>query len=275
MSLVEITEHIAALQRDGDLLAAAAEKAGLAAAIPSCPSWQMRDLLRHLSYVHRWATGYVVEQRAERLPSRASETEVLAGDPPDDELLGYFRAGHGGLVEALSTADPGLQCWSFLPAPSPLAFWARRQAHETAIHRVDAELASGEVSPFPADFAADGVDELIMGFLGRDSEEVSDEQRAGPQLRVLARATDTGGEWLLELTSDGERATRVQRGGGEAMCTLAGPAASLYLTLWNRAVPAGGTTPRTPRHPADAGIEVSGDLAVYAAWQRGMRITWA
>jgi uncharacterized protein (TIGR03083 family) len=272
MSLVEITEHIAALQRDGDLLAVAADKAGLDAALPSCPQWRMADLLRHLSYVHRWATGYVVEQRAERMPDRPSEPELLSGGPPDDELLAWFRAGHGGLVEALSTADPGLRCWAFLPAPSPLAFWARRQAHETAIHRVDAELASGEASPFPADFAADGVDELIMGFFGRDSEQVSDEQRAGPRLSLLARATDTGGQWLLELTSDGELATRVRRGGGEAMCTVAGPAAGLYLTLWNRAAPAGR---RSPHEPAAAGVEVSGDPAVYAAWQRGMRITWA
>lgn len=35
-----------------------------------------------------------------------------------------------------------VDCWTFLDAPSPLAFWARRQAHETAIHRADAQLAA-------------------------------------------------------------------------------------------------------------------------------------
>jgi hypothetical protein len=44
---VETGEHIAALQRDGQLLAAAARRTGLAAAVPSCPPWQVRDLLRH------------------------------------------------------------------------------------------------------------------------------------------------------------------------------------------------------------------------------------
>ncbi|MER6443505.1 hypothetical protein ABT275_45720 [Streptomyces sp. NPDC001185] len=38
-----------------------------------------------------------------------------------------------------------MTCWTFNPArvPSPLAFWTRRQAHETAVHRYDAEAATG------------------------------------------------------------------------------------------------------------------------------------
>jgi len=48
---------------------------------------------------------------------------------------------------ALSAAPPDLRCWTFLPAPSPLAMWARRQAHETTVHRVDAELAAASVAP--------------------------------------------------------------------------------------------------------------------------------
>ena len=53
------------------------------------------------------------------------------------------RQGCADLVAALAAAPDDLECWTFLPAPSPRAMWARRQAHETAIHRVDAELAAG------------------------------------------------------------------------------------------------------------------------------------
>ena len=266
MARVEIAEHVAALQRDGDLLAVAAERAGLEAKVPSCPSWQVKDLLRHISYVHRWAAGYVVEQRTERLRGRPSETELLQGGPPDAELLDWFRAGHRALVDALATADPAMQCWTFLAAPSPLAFWARRQAHETAIHRVDAELAGGDASPFPPKFAADGIDELIMGFFGRDGAELSPEQRAG--LRSLqVEATDVGAAWWLELTADGMLAANVGRGvsaakSGSAQCTVAGPAPDLYLLLWNRA------------QPATVGLRVSGDYAVLESWRNGMRVTW-
>jgi uncharacterized protein (TIGR03083 family) len=269
MSAMEVSEHIAALERNGELLAAAAHQAGLTSAVPSCPAWHVRDLLRHIGYVHRWAAGYVVEQRKERMPDRPGEPELLRSGPADGGLLDWYRAGHAALVTALAEADPDLVCYYFLDAPSPRAFWARRQAHETAMHRVDAELAAGGQAPAPetAQFAADGVDELVMGFFGRDAEHLTDAQRAGGRRRLQVVADDTGDAWHLELAQDGtlafavQRGT-VQRGTGAADCTLTGPAAGLYLLLWNRA------------GPAAANVAVGGDASVLAAWQHGMRVTW-
>jgi uncharacterized protein (TIGR03083 family) len=256
---MEIREHIAALQRDGELLAAAAGRAGLAAAVPSCPPWRVRDLLRHQGYVHRWAAGFVRDQRMQPLPDRPDETELLAGGPPESELPGWYVAGHAALVDTLRHADPDVQCWTFLPAPSPLAFWARRQAHETAMHRVDAELAAGAAVTFPADFAADGIDELIMGFLGRDVASLPPGQD-GPRT-LLVTTADAGAEWRVGLTADGSVATSVQRGGGAADCTLTGPASALYLLLWNRQGP-------------DGGVTVSGDADLLKSWQAAVRVTW-
>jgi len=262
---MEISEHIAALEREGNLLAAAAEQAGLTANVPSCPPWQVRDLLRHTGYVHRWAAGHVAERRMKPLPNEPSESEVLASGPPDPELIDWFRAGHAALLRTLRTADPALTCWTVVPGPSSLASWARRQAHETAMHRVDAELAAGQVTPTPADFAADGVDELIIGFLGRDRADQQPPEQAGRRrtLQVLASDVRSGPHgWLVELSADGSRAVRVTRGGGRADCTLAGPAAALYLLLWNRA------------DPAVADVTVSGDPDVLQAWQAGVRVRW-
>lgn len=272
---VEVSEYIDALAREGELMAAAAERAGLLAAVPTCPGWQVRDLLRHQGHVHRWAGRYVAEALTAAVPE-PGEAEILAGGPPDSELLSWFRAGHATLVVALRAAPADLECWTFLPAPSPRAFWARRQAHETAIHRVDAERAAGgSVTPVAVAFAADGVDELIMGFLGRHKRRLSAEQRArrGPSVQV--RATDTTGEWLVTLTKDRTRAADVQRNDGglrgvvparqhgeAADCSLAGPAAGLYLLLWNRIEPAAGQ------------VTVGGDAGVVASWQAGMRVTW-
>ena len=138
----DVRGYIAALGREGELLAAVAERAGMGAAVPSCPGWAVRDLLKHTGYVHRWATGFVADGLG-RPSDGASEAEILSQGPGDAELPGWFRDGHAALVRALSEAPPDLDCWAFLAAPSPLAFWARRQAHETAIHRVDAEQAAG------------------------------------------------------------------------------------------------------------------------------------
>ncbi|GGW36832.1 hypothetical protein GCM10010381_21870 [Streptomyces xantholiticus] len=150
---METSAFIKSLVQDGQLLASAAEEAGPDAAVPTCPAWQVRHLLRHTGMVHRWATGFVAE----------GHTEYRAGagapDLDGDELLEWFQEGHGLLVGALSEAPPDLSCWSFLPAPSPLHFWARRQAHETAVHRADAQSAAGGgpghvAAPFAVDGAA-------------------------------------------------------------------------------------------------------------------------
>jgi uncharacterized protein (TIGR03083 family) len=257
---VEVAEHIDALAREGGLLAAAAERAGLAAPVPSCPPWQVSDLLRHIGYVHRWAAGFVAGQP---LPGDPGEDEVLRAGPPDAELPGWFRAGHAALVTALRAADPALECWAPVPGPSSRAAWARRQAHETAIHRVDAELAAGPVTPFPADFAADGIDELIMGFLARQPEAPGPGPLAGPQPAVQVAATDSSpAAWLVEV-ADGSRTARVRRGAGHAACTLSGPASGLYQLLWNRC------------DPASAGVTVGGDASLAQSWRESTRIRWS
>src|SRR6516162_7385521 len=101
----DVPGYIAALGREGDLLAAAAERAGMGAAVPSCPGWAVRDLLKHTGYVHRWATG-IVAQGLARPAAGASEEEILAQGPGDAELPGWFREGHAALVRTLTKAPP-------------------------------------------------------------------------------------------------------------------------------------------------------------------------
>lgn len=263
---MEIADHIAALRREGDLLARAAGLAGLDAPVPPCPGWRVRDLLAHLGYVHRWAAGYVAGERDGRTPAPGEE-EIARLAPADESLLGWFRDGHAGLVSVLASADPALRCWTFLDARSPLAFWARRQAHETAIHRADAQLAAagsgGEPEPFPAGLAADGIDELVMGFAARNPRRLSDSPAA-----LGIRAGDLpAASWTVVM--GGERA-RVCRGlepaGGDAAaqagryCEVSGAASALYLLLWNR-----GT--------AD-GLDLRGDHGVLETWRERMHVRW-
>jgi uncharacterized protein (TIGR03083 family) len=253
----DVPGYIAALRLEGELLAAVAERAGMAAAVPCCPRWAVRDLLKHTGYVHRWATS-IVAGGLTRPPGGASEEEILSQGPGDAELPGWFREGHAMLVRALSQAPPELDCWAFLAAPSPLAFWARRQAHETAIHRVDAEQAAGRASApaFEPAFAADGVDELIMGFLARNIRRGS---WPGLEASLAIHAADgtASADWLV---AGGPEEPGVSRGTGPAGCGVTGPARDLYLTLWNR---------RSPD-----GLRVTGDPGILAAFTRTLQISW-
>ena len=258
--LVEPAEHITALEREGALLAAAADGRGLGAPVPACPGWEVRDLLRHLGYVHRWAAGYVGQAR-QTMVREVPESEILGAGPADAHLLGWFTDGLGHLVRTLRSADPGLGCWTFLAAPSPLAFWARRQAHETAIHRADAQGADSDavspaITPFPAGFAADGIDELLTGFAPRGRFRAKTGDCDGVQ-SMQVRATDTGDEWTTEI---GARIT-ARRGPGPGQCVLAGRASDLYLLLWNRL-------------PVPGPVTVGGDGTVLKRWRARVRVTW-
>ena len=257
---MEIAEHIDALRRQGELLADAAERAGLDAAVPPCPPWLVRDLLRHTGYVHRWAARHITERPGQVLDG-PPEAEILKGGPADSELLAWFRAGHAALTETLATADPALECATFMAAPSALAFWARRQAHETAIHRADAEFAAGATPGYPAAFAADGIDELIMGF-GRRRKYQPGASAEGGRLHVLA--ADTGGAWSVEA-QEGRLQPRRDTGDDAADgagCTVSGAASGVYLYLWNRA------------SAARAGVTVTGDPGLLGSWQSSVRVRW-
>ena len=255
---MEIAEHVDALRREGEWLADAAERAGLDATVPPCAPWQVKDLLRHIGYVHRWAARHITE-RPDQIINGPSEEEILSGGADDAGLLAWFRDGHAALAQTLATADPAVACATFMPAPSPLAFWARRQAHETAIHRADADSAAGTMPEYESGFAADGIDELITGF-GRRRKYQPRSTASGTRLRVLA--TDTGDAWLVEAQGGGLQPRRDADGQEEAGCTVSGPASGLYLYLWNRA------------DAARAGVTVAGDPGLLSAWQSSVRVRW-
>jgi uncharacterized protein (TIGR03083 family) len=251
---MEPADHIEALRREGNLLATAAERTELDTPIPTCPAWRMRDLVRHIGDVHRWARAHVAEGRLK--PIGPKDLPEVAGPlPEDDDLLEWFRQGHARLIRTLETADPATECWTFLPAPSPVAFWARRQAHETGIHRADSQSPGGRagMTPFPPRFAVDGVDEMLFGFLSRPAGEL----RADPPRTLHLHATDAEGEWLVRL----DEIVQVRPEHAPADCTVRAPASDLHLLLWNR---------RTPE-----GLDVEGDRSVLSFWRQAVKVEWS
>ncbi|MFI2204936.1 maleylpyruvate isomerase family mycothiol-dependent enzyme [Streptomyces sp. NPDC020192] len=228
---METADFLQILDREGRLLAAAADAAGTDAKVPTCPEWQVRDLLRHTGAVHRWAAGTVADRDTERRPF---------GDPPDldgAELVDWYRDSHRLLVDTLAAAPADLECFTFLPEinPSPLAFWTRRQAHETTVHRYDAEAArGGTASPlapdFTPDFAVDGIDELLRGFHARSRSRLRTEEPRVVRVRALDAGTDA--VWTVRLSA--EPPVTVRDADGEADAELSGPTEELYLALWNR-----------------------------------------
>jgi uncharacterized protein (TIGR03083 family) len=248
---MEIAEHIDVLDDEGRRFLDAATTAGLGTAVPRCPGWAAVDLMRHLGGVHRWATKVVAERLTAPEQARALY-DVEQSNAPHDDVAQWFAEGHAALVEALRGGSADDDFWRFSRvAPSSLAFWARRQAHETAIHRVDADEAGRAAgAPFAARFAADGIDELFEVFVSRRREPIEPEQT------FLAVADDVDRRWHITLGASGVvPITQPDAVPGGADMSVSGSADALYRLLWNRLDE---TSPQ---------IHVAGDLSVLTTWQ--------
>ncbi len=57
---MQLEQHLDGLRRAVDAFAGSAEAAGLEAAVPTTPDWDVRRLVAHQGMVHRWATGHLL-----------------------------------------------------------------------------------------------------------------------------------------------------------------------------------------------------------------------
>ncbi|MTD16042.1 maleylpyruvate isomerase family mycothiol-dependent enzyme [Nakamurella sp. YIM 132087] len=208
--------------------------AGPDAPVPSCPEWTVSDLLGHQGMVHRWAAGNLTQ--APVSDHAALEQESAAGIPTDpEEQPGWLRSGAADLADVLRSVPEDVPAMVFLRnAPGPRTFWARRQLHETTVHRVDALAARLGTLPTTAqaaidtDVAVDGLDELLTGFLPRPRAKL----RSDVPLTVAVLPTDADVAWTVRVSTD--PAVVTSGAPAEADATVTGTAASLYLGLWNR-----------------------------------------
>jgi uncharacterized protein (TIGR03083 family) len=221
--------------------------------IPTCPEWTLRQLVTHVGRAHRWAAEITRTRSDTPIPFRA----VPDGKLPDDraEQCAWLRAGAARIVDAAREAGSDL-VWSFT-GPTPAGFWLRRMAHETLVHRADAQLAAGAEpeSAIEAEVAADAIDEwlmLVTGGLG-NPEDRAKALPADAGLHI--HATDDGlgghGEWMIRHAAGG---LTVEPGHGKGDAALTGPAVSLLLVLLRR------------RPVSDPAVTIYGDSAVVDSW---------
>jgi len=241
---MQVSELIDALEVEGAGLASAADFAGWEASLPSCPDWCVRDLVAHVGEVHRWAAAIVG-----RALSRPEDAEADVGTAPAAaDLLDWYVDGHAALVHTLRAAPEDLDAWTFLAAPSPLAFWARRQALETAVHRVDGELATGAAAPIDSALASVGIEEMLTGF-GRRRREFA------PGVIRLEPSETTA--WQITLGPQGA-VSEPDPADTPRDVTISGTTSDVYLWLWNRPSP----------------VRIEGDEDVARQWA-SVRVRWS
>ena len=189
--------------------------------VATCGSWSMHDLGTHLGQASRFAAAVL---QTGQLPR-----EQFA-PPARQQIADWYAEGAAALLATLQETDPTAATWAFGFEGAVAALWFRRVAQDTAVHLVDAQLATGaEVHVDPL-IAADGVDEVFAVMVPRVWGSGSGQKLALPA-PVALRTTDTGHSWLIQ---PGDMPHAMPVDSGPAAATVQAPAAELLLALWKR-----------------------------------------
>jgi uncharacterized protein (TIGR03083 family) len=226
------SELLACLAADYGDLRDAATAVELTAPVPSCPGWTVSDLVVHVAevYLHK-----VTVMRTGEWP-RDWPPAGLAAEPP----LALLGRAYGQLRTEFNARASSSPAPTWYDPDQTVAFWIRRMAQETVIHRIDAELAAGlPITPVPDALAVDGVDEVLKRFLAFGSVDwpeefarIKGEHLAGEDgldtIMVVAGRT----VWTVRPSP---RAVWVEDGGSDQpRVTIKGAPERVLRWLWGR-----------------------------------------
>ena len=234
--------------------------AGLRQQVPTCPEWTLHQLTEHVGRAHRFATGNVAGRGRDPIDPRDQAVE----SPPDDPeaLRGWLRDGADALADTIRDVGPQTSVWTWA-GQQPARFWARRMAHETAVHRADVALTLGQDFALDPDLAADAISEWLELLCSPKALELRPElgELRGEGQLLHMHSTDDGlgeaGEWIIRRTPSGPV---WEHGHSKGDVAVRGAVVDLLLVIVRRVAPAAGT------------VQVLGDPAVLEHWLEHTRV---
>lgn len=232
----------AAFDRERDALASAAETA-LDAIVPSCPGWTMTTLLAHMggtyAYIARTIESGALEDTVQALEHLGLPPEIeewfrfdRAPERMPATVTSWFRSIGDQLSDVFGRTPPTAPAWTWWPPDQSAGFWLRRMAHETAVHRWDAQSAVGAPDAIDGDLARDGIDEMFDIYIPRWCRPKSTLDGTGESYRFAQ--SDGTGVWTVTFRGPGMEVSREYQ---PADVTVRGNASDLLLYLWQRLLP--------------------------------------
>ncbi|MER7893636.1 maleylpyruvate isomerase family mycothiol-dependent enzyme [Micromonospora sp. NPDC094482] len=221
---------IGALRAEGPSFAAAVAEAPAETPVLSCPGWTVADLTLHLGSCYHWVSSFAGSGSTTAPAKRPEPVDPGPGVTP----LEYWQRGYDQLMALFEGLDPEAPAWNWAPQPKRAGFWPRRMAHETAVHRWDAQLAIAAGEPIEAKLAADGVSEVLDTWLPAGRRRAEGQWHGVVQLA----AVDAAQSWYLRLRGEGvallDTDTILDHDDHHARAQVTGTASDLLLALWGR-----------------------------------------
>lgn len=207
--------------------------------VPALPDWTVERVVRHVGKIHQWVTALLQAPGDADINAAAATTR---GMPHGTECLPAYRESLEEMLDAFAASDPDRTVATFL-GPATVRFWARRQAHEVTVHRIDAAdavHAGGGSAPVPIDpeGALDGVDEWLHVFVATRYLQRVDAVEAALRNRTVGIDLGGGTGWKVHFAADGSgcevtsAATRTQLDSSDVL--LIGTPEATLLTCWRR-----------------------------------------
>jgi len=164
--------------------------------VPSCPDWNLKQLMLHLADVQaHWAKTILN-------PDAAEEMDFI-NQTPDRDINEWCESKTQELIDAINSVSPDKPCATWWTSPKTAEAIARHQAQEACVHAWDAHLATGQDIPLPCEVALDGIAEWInvhdewteakdftIIFAPTDSSKKVTWNRGGESVTLSASASD-------------------------------------------------------------------------------------
>lgn len=239
-------DHISVIEREAARVLDA-YRANPGGRVPWSERWSVNSVARHVAGAHH-AVAQIIEDRPTADFGRSAGLDMPAkGDPG---FPAWSSAGTDALVTQCRDTPAAEVCWTPHPdGGGTVGFWTRHMAHETLVHRWDAEAGAGSEGPaMDPVVAADALDEYLDFAVSATRAILG--APAGPAVRIVC--TDADQEWYLDFAEAGRRT--IHREPVDVAMTLRGRAEALLLLLYGRL------------DAEHAGVDVDGDLDVLVRW---------
>lgn len=206
---------------------AVASEGNLDAGVEGCPGWDVADLVWHLTEVH-WFWATIVEERLKDPPAESRRPERAERD----RLIEAFRRGADRLIDVLERTPDDARVWTWAPAQQHVAFIARHQVQEAAVHHWDAAHAAGRDLDIEPAVAVDSVDEFLTFSVSSDADP-AEPTRPSLEGKLVLACSDADAAWSI---ADGEAPGTVKATEGTVAraTTVTASASDLLLWLYGR-----------------------------------------
>lgn len=127
--------------------------------VPSCPDWELSDLVEHIGATQQWVAKLIANHITD--PAAAFALTGTVAPKLATDWQGWLQDSADQAAAALAGATPGRDVFDPSGGNDGISFWRRRVFGEITVHRIDAALTVGQSYELAAPLAGMAIDDWL------------------------------------------------------------------------------------------------------------------